>query len=174
MTPTELAKPGTEHAHQRAVFAWANCAARYGFEYADNDLSYDHRTVGGVVGLWSYTVPELSRLFAIHNQGHGDKIRGNRAKAEGVKSGVPDMMLPVPRGGYHGLFIELKKGKRASTSETQDDWIRFLADAGYCAVVAFGWQEAAEALRSYIKGISQDPAPISGLADDIVGRLQNR
>ena len=155
MTPDELAKK-TEHGHQAALFAWANQAARYGFEHAANDLSYDYRTRGS---LWErpYEIPALNLLFAIHNQGHGDKIRGGRAKAEGVKAGVPDTMLPVPLGGYHGLFIELKlpkykTAKDGGRSEKQDKWIASLQDAGYCVCVAYGWKEAAQIITEYLKG----------------------
>ena len=44
----------------------------------------------------------------------------------GVKSGVPDLMLPIPKGGYHGLFIELKKEVGGITSKEQIDWSQFL------------------------------------------------
>lgn len=160
MTPWELVKK-SEHSHQRAVFAWANCAARYGFWTADQPEGYvkEHRdlmfkSVGQVGG----PVPELHRLFAIHNQGHGDKIRGAQAKAEGVKAGVPDIMLPVSgqRAGC-GLFIELKrpklKGKvQAGTeSDIQADWRAYLTGQGYVCHVCVGWQEAVAAIKDYLK-----------------------
>lgn len=161
MTPDDLAKAGTEHAHQRALFAWANMAALYGFDYANNDLAYDARTRESL-SLWAMQYPDLKRLFAIHNQGHGDQIRGARAKAEGVKAGVPDIMLPLPRfengGAWHaGLFIELKRpkdGKKAKgrASETQNDWIPYLCEAGYIAKVAIGWREAADIIQAYVTG----------------------
>ncbi|MFO4987381.1 hypothetical protein RCK87_26925, partial [Salmonella enterica subsp. enterica serovar 1,4,[5],12:i:-] len=69
----------------------------------------------------AYQIPQLKRLFAIHNQGHGDKIRGNRAKAEGVKKGVPDLMLPVVIDGYAGLFVELKVNRKTDTSAEQEE-----------------------------------------------------
>ena len=40
MTPDQLAKSGTEHAEQRALFAWANMAYRYGLVAANSDDSY--------------------------------------------------------------------------------------------------------------------------------------
>jgi hypothetical protein len=33
----------------------------------------------------------------------------------GVRSGFPDLILCVARGGYHGLFIELKTAKGRQT-----------------------------------------------------------
>ena len=44
-------------------------------------------------------------------------------KRQGVKAGVPDLHLPVARGGYHGLYIELKVGDNTTTKK-QKDWIR--------------------------------------------------
>ena len=68
--------------------------------------------------------PELHRLFHIPNGGHRHKATAGRLRAEGVKSGVPDICLPVPRGPYHGLYIEMKRMRGNDTSETQDDWLR--------------------------------------------------
>src|SRR4051812_7142849 len=93
MTPDQLSKSGTEHAHQVALFAWAAVACYHGFAVANLwaksgvlDPQYNRRPI-----------PCLKWLHAIHNQGHGDAIRGGRAKAEGVRKGIPDIFLPFPR-----------------------------------------------------------------------------
>jgi len=164
MTPWELVKK-SEHSHQRATFAWANCVALHGFELAARPEGYN-LTERFLSGLASIPVPELSRLFAIHNQGHGDKIRGAMAKAEGVKAGVPDMLLPVRRmltqggGGWAptyapGLFLELKRPKGLKiaagvTSEDQAEWNHYLTGQGYWVKVAVGWIEAANAIAEYM------------------------
>lgn len=152
MTPAELAASGTEHAHQRAVMAWANCAALYGFEWAAQDQAYDFRTRDALRGVYgnAYPIPQLTRLFAIHNQGHGDAIRGARAKAEGVKKGVPDLMLPVVIDGYAGLFVELKVKRKTDTSDKQEEWLDYLNGAGYVAKVAVGWIEATSHIANYL------------------------
>lgn len=169
MTPWDLVKR-SEHSHQKAVFAWANCAARYGFHIADDPRGYVLAEREKIDPRNVLPVPELSRLFAVHNQGHGDKIRGAQAKAEGVKAGVPDMVLPVPRkivrteppdlgivtGWYHGLFIELKRAKAKATaagteSDIQTDWRAYLTSQGYRCVVAVGWQEAVDAIKEYLR-----------------------
>lgn len=156
MTPEQLASSGSEFGHQKALFAWANCAALYGFEAADNALTYNrHLREAALEVHGCIPVPVLTRLFAIHNQGHGDAIRGGRARAEGVKAGVPDIMLPVSRvnihqGVNHGLFIELKKPKRGVVSEAQDEWIDYLRAAGYSAITCYGWREAVAAIKWYL------------------------
>lgn len=159
MTPWELVSR-SEHSHQKALFAWANCAARYGFAIADEPEGYivskrDHLTVGR--GMIASPVPVLHRLFAIHNQGHGDKIRGAMARAEGVKSGVPDIMLPVSgQRPFCGLFIELKRPKQFNTargklSDDQTDWINFLRGQGYRCEVCVGWENARDVIKDYLK-----------------------
>ena len=48
--------------------------------------------------------PELALLHHIPNGGTRDAVEAKHLKQQGVKSGVPDICLPVARGGYHGLF----------------------------------------------------------------------
>lgn len=163
--PWDRAKTGTEHAEQSALIMWANMAANFGVAAADDPRSYQ----GEALALYGpfrgpQAVPALARLFAIHNQGHGDAKRGATAKAEGVKAGVPDLMLPVTmyvreESGYcsnfAGLFIELKRlksdrGAKGRAAEVQNDWINFLKDQGYQGEVCFGWLEARACILKYL------------------------
>jgi hypothetical protein len=85
-------------------------AANFGLNAADQPDSYNVK--GFAQNLLEATLatghdmrqPLFKRLFAIHNQGHGDKVRGGRARAEGVKTGVPDLCLPVSRWHKEGQF----------------------------------------------------------------------
>ena len=54
--------------------------------------------------------PELSLLYHIPNEGKRSIYYGAKLKREGLKSGVPDICLPIPKGQYGGLYIELKVG----------------------------------------------------------------
>lgn len=94
--------------------------------------------------------PELKLLYHIPNGGKRDAKTAIALKRQGVKAGVPDLHLPVARGGYHGLYIELKVGKNKAT-ELQKEWIADLTQQGYLAVVCYGWQEAAEQLVNYLE-----------------------
>lgn len=51
---------------------------------------------------------ELALLHHIPNGGARSKATAGRLKAEGVKAGIPDICLPVPKNGYGALYIELK------------------------------------------------------------------
>lgn len=78
----------------------------------------------------------------------------------GTKAGFPDLFVFVPKGGYHGLFIELKtpKGKTADgktrrageVSDNQEMMIELLSSQGYKAVVCYGYDEAVQAIKEYL------------------------
>ena len=96
--------------------------------------------------------PELGLLFHIPNGGRRGKAEAARFRAEGVKAGVPDLMLPVARGGKHGLFLELKRKAGGRVRPEQKDWLEQLRQQGYEAQVCRGWEGAAEALLRYLEG----------------------
>lgn len=68
-------------------------------------------------------IPELALLYHIPNGGSRHKAEAARLRAEGVRAGVPDLCLPVPRGGFHGLYIELKRLRGGRLSEQQRAWL---------------------------------------------------
>lgn len=92
--------------------------------------------------------PDIEMIFHIPNGGVRSKAEAGRLKACGVRAGVPDLFLPVPKGKYHGLFIEMKVGNNKPTEE-QKKWITRLRRNGYAAEVCYGWCEAWETLRAY-------------------------
>lgn len=94
-------------------------------------------------------LPELAYLHHIPNGGKRDKATAAAMKRQGVKAGVPDLCLPVPRGGRHGLYIELKAGKNRPT-EKQKEWMEFLRRQGYHTAVCHHWEEAAELIEGYL------------------------
>jgi hypothetical protein len=127
-----LAKSGTEHAHQRAFFQYLNFLNNTNPEYKS----------------------EL--VFAIPNGGKRDPITAARLKAEGVKAGVPDIMNPVPNGYYVGLFIEMKKPEKGSVSPAQTEYHENLRVLGYAVAVCYGWRAARQCYMSYILGNTCD------------------
>ncbi len=164
MTPHQLSKSGSEHAHQVALFAYCAVAVLHGFQVADywaeTGLLHTHGPGGQMVAK---PVPELRWLHAIHNQGHGDAVRGAKAKAEGVKAGVADIFLPVSNisiranrtePGFYGLYIEMKKPKRelskGGISEDQFAFAMFVEHQGYQWNVCYSWQEAVEVIKQYL------------------------
>ena len=114
----------TEDEEQAAVFEWADLSA----------------------GRW----PELRLLFHIPNGGLRNKVTAARMKMLGVKAGVPDLFLPVARGKWNGLFIEMKRRKGGKLSTLQVDWMEALGRQGYKTVVCLGADAAIAAIEDYL------------------------
>lgn len=132
-------KSHTQHeaAEQEALFRWALFVSAY--------------------------FPEIDLLYHIPNGGSRNKLEAAHLKRQGVKAGVPDLCLPVARGGYHGLYIELKAGNN-KTTEKQDEWLQNLRTQNYAAEVCFGWEQAAIVIKKYLElGGKTDKRVISAL-----------
>lgn len=99
---------------------------------------------------WCRKDPRLQFLFHIPNENSAGIKWGIRNRQLGVKSGVPDLFLPIPSQGYHGLFIEMKT-RHGKTSENQDRWLSALDAFGYKVFVAHGWEEARDCLLNYLQ-----------------------
>jgi hypothetical protein len=99
--------------------------------------------------------PELILAYAVPNGGLRNKIVAKKLKAEGTKSGVPDIHIPIPSLGYHGLYIEMKKIKGWSVTENQKFWINYLNDLGYKAFVCKGALSAFATTDNYLKGTDE-------------------
>lgn len=123
MNPAAYAEKGTEHAHQVALFMHvATLIPKY---------------------------PELKWMYSIPNGGKRDPITANRLKAEGVKSGISDICLPIGRKGYSGFYIEMKKpgGKE---SPTQKEFGAFVGTQNYLYKCCMSWEDAATAIEWYM------------------------
>lgn len=96
--------------------------------------------------------PELSLFYHIPNEGKRSWQQGRALKDQGMKKGVPDNCLPVARGKYHALYIELKRTRGGRPSAEQIEWIDALNQAGNRAVICEGWEEAAQEIMRYLKG----------------------
>lgn len=112
-----------ESGHQEALFSWA--------------------------GYNMQRMPELEYMHHVPNGGKRDKATAIALKRQGVKAGVPDIVLPAVRGEYHGLYIELKAGKNTTTAN-QKEWLKYLQRQGYYTAVCYGWQAAAEVVEGYL------------------------
>lgn len=72
--------------------------------------------------------------------------------------------MDLPRGGYHGLRIEMKKYcKSATASELQHDWLVRLANEGYKTALCRGHAAAISVMCDYL-GL-QKPARYAVMED---------
>lgn len=101
--------------------------------------------------LASGRYPELKLLYAVPNGSHKSIPTAMKFKREGLKAGVPDIVLPVARGGYHSLYIEMKRTKGGVLSREQLDWQIALLDAGHRVVIARGFEEARRTITDYLE-----------------------
>lgn len=114
----------TEAQEQTAVFNWAAVMVR----------------------RW----PELRLLHHIPNGGSRNAREAHNLRMQGVKAGVPDIFLPVARGGWHGLYIEMKRRKGGRLSDEQAAMLEALREQGYCAWVCKGANDAIDLITGYL------------------------
>jgi hypothetical protein len=102
--------------------------------------------------------------FAVPNGGSRHPAEGAKLKRMGVLAGVPDLIVPIPAGRFHGLGLELKaQGGRLQPS--QREYLAKLRWLGWQTAVAFGADEAFAAITRYLAdtghpvhiGYSPDP-----------------
>lgn len=119
----------SEHAEQAALFRWA--------------------------AVMAPSRPGLELLFAIPNGMAASSLKeARKIKREGMRPGVVDTCLPVPRGRYHGLFLEMKRsnGVPSDLTANQRWWIERLTAQGYLATWAPGWEKASQIILNYLNG----------------------
>lgn len=94
--------------------------------------------------------PMLRMLHSCPNGGLRHRTVAAQLKAEGLKPGVPDLSLPFPSNGYHGMYIEMKRRVGGRLSDEQKLWRNMLTENGYCVRVCLGWEEAKAAIIEYL------------------------
>lgn len=94
--------------------------------------------------------PEMSDdLFAIPNGGKRNRIEGAIMKGEGVRPGVPDLMLAIPVAPFHGLFIEMKWGDNGN-SPAQTEKQKRLKSRGYAVAMCYTFDEFVYTVNKYL------------------------
>lgn len=121
---------------------------------ADMD-EHDHQVM---LFRWAQTMaavePRLALMYAIPNAGKRTAFTAARMKEEGLKPGVPDLCLPLPRYGCGALYIEMKSREtNGRVSKDQRWWLDELRAAGNQSQVCYSWLEARQAVRDYLSGV---------------------
>jgi hypothetical protein len=94
--------------------------------------------------------PHVMDLHAIPNGDWRGWKTASKLKAEGVLPGVPDLFLPVPRGHWHGFYIELKSAKGAVSKE-QWGFLERRHQQGYLARIYNHPILAVDGIATYLK-----------------------
>jgi len=108
------------------------------------------------------TLVKASNLIGVEliaNMNGGARVgkSASIAKFMGLRSGVPDLMHLEGRGGFFGLFLEMKQNRNYTASErntktwfNQEEWLHKLTQKNYYATRAFGWEHGLSILREYL------------------------
>ena len=103
---------------------------------------------------WVYTsqvrIPELELCNGSLNGVYLTPKQKASVKLQGLRRGIPDIDLPVRKGPYSGLKIELKRVKGGRVDPEQRRIHALLTDQGYLVLVCRGWVEAVEATCRYL------------------------
>ncbi|WP_154900019.1 VRR-NUC domain-containing protein [Serratia ficaria] len=91
-------------------------------------------------------------LIHIPNEGKRGPKAARDAKRLGLRAGVPDLFLALPRGRYAGLWIEMKSADGV-TSKEQEKWLLRMENVGYKTIVGFGFQQAKNIVMSYFNDL---------------------
>lgn len=88
-------------------------------------------------------------LFAVPNGGSRHKIEAANMKRQGVKAGVADVILQIPKKGFASLCLEFKT-KTGRQSKEQREYQRQVEMAGSKYVVVRSVEEAIGEMRMYL------------------------
>lgn len=103
---------------------------------------------------WAATMerryPCLRLMYHVPNEGKRSKAVGAKMKRIGLKKGVPDICLPVARGGFHGCYVEMKAVGGSATKE-QCEYLDALCSEGYFVALCVGHEAAQKTILGYIE-----------------------
>lgn len=105
-----------------------------------------------VVKWFAWTYPETYKtgaLFAVPNEGKRTRATASRMKAEGLFRGAWDLILLLPRGGFHGACFEMK-AKGGKLTPEQLAWGRARILDGYFCDVFFSYEQAVQGIEQYM------------------------
>lgn len=119
-----MQEPLSEHRIQSAFFQW--------------------------VRVMEKTHPCLELMFAVPNAGKRSYKIAAMLKAEGMRTGVLDIIFPVARAGFNGLAIEFKKPNDGRLTEEQEKFAHALADEGWLVVTITDSDRAITLVKNYL------------------------
>ena len=135
LASTKLASKGktrSESAEQSALIQWWALACR----------------THGLPEFLLFSVPNGAAMMDSGNPKVGF-ARMAKLKREGLRPGVCDLLLPVARGGFFGLAVELKR-KPNKPSDAQLAFISAMEDQGWRCEVCYSCAEAIIAIEDYL------------------------
>ncbi len=99
---------------------------------------------------WLHIAYPRVLCYAIPNGGQRNAIVAKHLKEEGVTAGIPDLHIPIPRGNYASLYIEMKNGNKGKLSDNQKEMIPRLQVYGNKVVVCRTLDEFRSEVEKYL------------------------
>jgi hypothetical protein len=107
----------------------------------------EHQEQKLVVNWFRLQYPQYM-IFSIPNGGTRNTIEAKKLKDEGLKAGIPDMIICTPD---KTIFVEMKKQKGGTLSAKQKEIHAKLNDLGYEVIVGYGFKDAKYKIDEAIK-----------------------
>lgn len=85
------------------------------------------------------------------NGGFRNPREAHRFKLMGTRAGFPDLILLIPSGGFHALFVEFKSPKGTQRT-TQKEYQKAVEAQGYKYVIVRSVIEFVKEITKYLKG----------------------
>jgi VRR-NUC domain len=89
-------------------------------------------------------------FYPVANGRKATIVEAMELKRLGVRPGVPDLVIPIARKGFHGMYVEMKRKQRGIVSAEQKFWLQALTEQGYYAVVAKGSNHFINLVNDYL------------------------
>ena len=93
--------------------------------------------------------PELALLHSIPNGAHVSDRNRMSLVSSGLLSGIPDLFLPVPRGTFHGLYIEVKS-PTGRVSKPQKYIMDLLTAQNFKCTIVRSFLDGIDAIETYL------------------------
>ena len=112
--------------------------------------------------IWSRSMKLPTNLcFAVPNGGQRHPAVAAKLKAEGVRSGTADVVLLLPRAGFHGLLLEFKRENAPRSgsgggTKPQAEFLLAARQQGYNALLVYSTDEAIRVVRAYVRQPATD------------------
>jgi hypothetical protein len=124
--------------------------ANFNKKKIDNSSASEEALQLAVISWIRCAYPELI-THSSYLQGNVNNVGlSQKANLMGYTSGFPDVFIYATKGGYGGLFLELKNGKKGVISIRQKEIIEALQIAGYYGGVIRTLEEAKTMINYYM------------------------
>ena len=100
--------------------------------------------------LYTHVANELKTNIKFSKGGKAYSPTGNKLKAMGKKSGVPDFLIFEPNSSFVGYAIELKVGSN-KTSPEQKEWLKRLENNKWKTLVSYSLDEVINEIDNYLR-----------------------